>query len=141
MLQYSKKKYGYVLAGAGIIMAVLYFTVNFRFEIPVFAVFSSYMEVKFFTFFKTNFADELIILSILAGLLLLVFTREKEEKEEFRELRFRAAALTALLNSAVLAASLLFIYGGGFMGILIGNIFSPFILYLLIFGNLKSRSR
>ena len=40
----------------GLVFAVLYMTVKFRFEIPVFALVSSYIETKYLTTFNTNFS-------------------------------------------------------------------------------------
>jgi hypothetical protein len=129
------------MTAAGFIMAILYFTADFRFELPVFAVFSSYAETRFLTTFSTNFADELIMLTLMAGLLLLVFTREKKEDESLKELRLRSAVYTVLINSGLLIFSLLFIYGGGFAGVLIANMFTPFILYMAILRRLISIRR
>ncbi len=141
MIPYRYKTAGAVMTAAGFIMAILYFTADFRFELPVFAVFSSYAETRFLTTFSTNFADELILLTLLAGLLLMVFSREKAEDESFRELRFRAAVHAVLINSGILVFSLLFIYGGGFAGVLIANMYTPFVLYIFIFHRLKSSGR
>jgi hypothetical protein len=139
MLPHRNKITGYILISAGLILAVLYFTVDFRFEVPVFAVFSSYVETRFFTFFKTNFADELILITLIAGLLIVSFSREREESELLRETRLKAIVYAVLINSFFLILSLLFVFGGGFMGILVGNIYSPFIFYLIIFNHLRRK--
>jgi len=55
------------------------------FEFPVFAIYSSYMETRFFTMVSTNFADELIILLFLAGLSILVFLKEKNETDYLKK--------------------------------------------------------
>lgn len=53
---------GLILLIAGTVLAILYFSINLRFELPVFAVVSSFMETKLFTTFSTNFADELTMI-------------------------------------------------------------------------------
>jgi hypothetical protein len=138
MLPFRYKIPGVILIISGFIMTILYFVVDFRFELPVFAIFSSYVETKFLTTFKTNFADELILLTLLAGFLLVSFSREKKEEEYFTALRHKALVLTAIINSAILLFSILFIYGGGFMGVVIMNIYTPFIIYIITFHVLKS---
>jgi len=49
---------GIIMVVVGLVLAVAYFMVDFRFEFPVFAVVSSYMNTNFFTTFKTNFAHK-----------------------------------------------------------------------------------
>ncbi len=141
LLPFRYKITGAILVLCGLVMTVLYFTVNFRFELPVFAFFSSYVETKFLTGFKTNFADELILLTLLTGFLLVSFSREKIEEEYFASLRHKALVSSVIINSAILLFSILFIYGGGFMGVVIMNIYTPFIIYIITFHVLKSNLR
>ena len=141
LLPFRYKISGAILVLCGLVMAVLYFTVDFRFELPVVAVFSSYVETKFLTAFKTNFADELILLTLLAGFLLVSFSKEKKEADYLNALRYKAIILTVLINSAILLFSILFIYGGGFMGVVIMNIYTPFVIYIITFRILKSNQR
>ncbi len=141
MLPYKYKLPGFILISAGIIMTILFFTVDFRIEIPVLAIVSSYMETKFFALFKTNFADELIILTLLAGLSLTAFSEEKTENEIYSSFRSRAFARTALINTIFMAFSVIFIYGAGFMSVMIADIFLPFVIYLFVFNSLKKRHK
>jgi len=141
MISFRYKISGMILIAAGLIMALLYFAVDFRFEAPVFAIISSYAETRFFTFFKTNFADELILLTLLTGFLLVSFSREKIEEDYFASLRHKALVSSVIINSAILLFSILFIYGGGFMGVVIMNIYTPFIIYIITFHVLKSNLR
>lgn len=139
MLPYKYKLPGLILVSAGIIMTVLFFTVDFRIEIPVLAIVSSYMETKFFALFKTNFADELIMLTLLAGLALIAFSEEKTENKRYASIRNRALGKTALINTIFMAFSVIFIFGAGFMSVMIADIFLPFVIYLFVFNSLKRR--
>lgn len=138
MLPYKLKIPGYLLVLSGILLSVLYFAYNFRFELPVLAVVSSYAETRFFAVFKTNFADETIMLLVLAGLGLVSFTKEKKEVPELSEIRIKALTRTALAEFFFLLFSILFIYGGGFMAIVVMNLFLPFVIYIIIFNILKA---
>ncbi len=124
---------GIVLTVAGLVLAFLYFVFDFRFRMHVFALVSSFLKTKFFTGFTTNFADELVILVLLAGLTLIAFSEEKKECAAYNELRFRALKTALFIDSLFLFLTVLFIYGGGFIAIAILNIFLPLILYILIF--------
>ncbi len=139
-LPYKYKLPGIILIIAGTIMTILFFTIDFKFEIPVLAIVSSYMETKFFAIFKTNFTDELIILTLLTGLALVTFSEEKNEKELHISVRGRAAAKTAVINTIFMAFSVVFIYGTGFMSVMIADIFLPFVIYIVIFNLMKRKS-
>ncbi len=128
---------GFILVILGITGTVMYFGFNFRFKVPVFAVASSFLETKFLTTIKTNFADELIMLLFLCGFALIVFSREKTELISFETIRYKSFRAAFMANIIILSFSVLFVYGGGFIAILILNIILPGILYLIIFNILK----
>src|SRR5665647_3473076 len=81
LLPYRLKIAGMVLSFAGAISAIIYIFFDYKFKIPVFAVYSSFLSTKYFTSFKTNFFDELTLLLLISGLALIVFTKEKNETE------------------------------------------------------------
>lgn len=132
---------GIILTGAGLVLAFLYFAFDMRFKMPVFAVVSSFIKTRFFTGFTTNFADELVILVLLAGLTLIAFTREKDECAGYKALRYKALMAALLADSLFLFLTVLFIYGGGFIAIAILNIFLPLVLYILFFRLFLFRSK
>lgn len=131
---------GYLLLAGGIIMAILYAGFKFRFEIPVFAVISSYLKTKTFTSFSTNFADELTMLLLLAGCFLLAMSQEKEETDAVKEARAKAIKYTVIINSAIFGFSVLFFYGAAFMAVVVANLYLPFLIYLILFNALKRKA-
>ncbi len=130
-----------MLVVTGVILSAIYFLFDFRFEVPVFAVFSSYMKTSFLTTFKTNFADETIMLLLLVGLFMWAFSKEKHETEGLWIIRTKALKRTIITDTGILLFSVLFIYGSGFIGILLLNMILPFVLYLSYFSFLKARKR
>ena len=100
---------------------------------PVFAIYSAFVEKKIFTIFKTNVADELILILLISGLVLLVCTREKNEEQIHEIKRLKAFYRAFFLNSGLLLISTLFVYGSGFFSVLIFNLISFPVLYLLFF--------
>jgi len=141
LLSYKFKLPGLIMIFAGTVFTFFYFAFDFRFELPVLAIFSSFMETRFFTTFRTNFADELIMLLFLSGLLLLAFSADKYEPDSYNLLRIKALIKTVVADSIFVILSLLFVYGSGFLAVAIINFFLPFILYLVIFNILKKRAR
>jgi hypothetical protein len=133
LLPYRLKIAGMVLAFAGAISAVIYIFFDYKIKIPVFAVYSSFLATKYFTSFKTNFFDELTLLLLISGLALIVFTKERNETEGLDLFRLRAIFRALIANTVFLLLSVMFVYGSGFFAILVVNIFSLFIFYLLFF--------
>ncbi len=122
-----------VLAFAGAMSAIIYIFFDYTLKIRVFAVYSSFFATKYFTSFKTNFLDELTLLLLVSGLALIVFTKERNETEGLNSFRLRAFLRALIANTVFLLISILFVYGSGFISILVVNIFSLFIFYLLFF--------
>jgi len=143
LLPFPFKLAGIFLALCGLVFAVLYVWFDFRFTIPVFAVFSSFVETKVFATFRTNFADELTMLLLVAGLGLIVFSKDKNETENLTlirsKIRSKAMANAGIANIFFLLFSILFVYGSGFIAILVINLFSFFIFYLVFYHFLKRK--
>jgi hypothetical protein len=139
LLPYKYKWIGAVLISLGLIGLFCYIWFDFNVNLPVFAIHSSYMETKVFAMIRTNIADEIIILSLLAGFFFVAFSREKTENESVSQLRAEAFSKSVVANIILLAFSTLFVYGNGFLMILLINIYSPFIFYLIFFLILKRK--
>jgi len=141
LLPYPVKFAGLFLTFAGMVMSVFYLLFDFRFTIPVFAIFSSFLETKMFVTFNTNFADELTMLLLFTGLILIVFSKEKTESEYLDATREKAIVKALIYNNIMLLFSILFIYGSGFIGILVINLFSFSLFYLFIFYLMKYKQK
>ena len=133
MIDHKYKNVGFVFLLGGIVLTTLYFVRRVEITLPVIALSSSYFDTKYLTVIRTNIYEELIFISFLTGFLLTVFSREKPDLEEYRSLRGEAWQIAILLNSAFLAIFIIFVYGAGFMIMLIINMFSAFIFYHTVF--------
>ncbi|HRW70443.1 hypothetical protein, partial [Lentimicrobium sp.] len=71
---------------------------------------------------------------------LVAFSKEKNEQQGFDLIRLKAMFRAVLVNTAFLILSVLFIYGSGFMAVLVANLFTFFVLYLLFFYSGKLRA-
>lgn len=139
LLPYRWKFAGYFLTFAGSIMAALYLWFDFRFSAPVFALVSSFLETRMFVSFRTNIADELILVLLISGIGLIAFTEEKTESEIPESVRSGAMAKAIVSNYIFLLFSVLFVYGSGFLAILMLNLISLPVFYLFFFYLLKYR--
>lgn len=130
--------HGWKYAGAGLtfmgaLSFILYEWFGFKLKIPVFAFYSRYFKTKVFETIKTPFADEMTLVLIITGLAIIVFSREKDETEIMNVIRSRSLVKAVMLNTALMVLCLLFIYGTGYIAVLVINLFSLFVIYLLIF--------
>ena len=133
MIPYRFKIPGLILILAGIGLTVLYSVHRLNIQMPVFAMHSSYLVTKYFTVIRTNIFEEMIFLCYFIGFLLTAFSREKTEYAPYASLRAKAWHDAIIFNTVFLILVTLFVYGRGFIAVLILNLFSTFILYLILF--------
>ncbi len=131
---------GVFLLFAAIVLAIVSSLTGLKVTLPVFAIFSKYIEAKYFAFFSTNFTDELVLLLFIAGLMLIVFCGNKKSVDS-ELLRGKAMFRAVLYNSFVLIFSILFLYGQGFFAIMVFNLFSTLLIYLLVLFFLQRNER
>lgn len=132
-LPYRWKRIGLLITLLAIGLNITFFLTDFKWTIPVFALSSYFMEHQMFRTFPTNVSDEIILLLYLIGLALIVFSKEKIESEELTAFKQKLFIKAAFINTIFLVLSVVLIYGGSFIGILVFNLISPFIIYLFLF--------
>lgn len=142
LLPYYYKSIGFITVLIGFIMSILYLKFDLNYTTPVFAIVSIYLETKFFIISQSNIIDEITLLLLVFGFGLIAFSKEKNELEFLCDLRAKALAKATIVNTLIILFSIIFIYGGGFLGIMVINLFSVFIFYLVFFYvSLKKRNQ
>jgi len=127
---------GWIFFILGVILAVVRFYFGIKlsiFDIKVFAIYSNYFETNYFKVIQNHVSEEVTALFLLIGLLLIAFTKEKIEDEAISALRLKSLILTFYINTILIVLSFLFVYGFGFINIIVINIFSPLIIYIILF--------
>ncbi len=99
LLPYYFKTIGIILVLVGIVFSVLYLKFNLNYTTRVFAVTSIYLENQFFVITKTNIIDEIILILIMVGFGLIVFSKEKNEREHLNVLRGKALSKALIANT------------------------------------------
>ncbi len=142
LLPYYYKAIGVIFVLIAIVFSVLYLKFDLNYTIPVFAIVSIYLETKFFVISQSNIIDEITLILFVLGFGLIVFSKEKNEFEFLSVYREKALVKATIVNAFIMLFSIIFIYGGGILGILVLNLFSVFIFYLLFFYvSLKKRNQ
>jgi hypothetical protein len=141
LINYSWRKWGFFSILIGLVFSYINSFTQIRIESPVLAIYSGFMEQSFFTVTQTNLTDELAIIFLMLGLLILIITKEKNETEHLISLRYKALIISFVINNILLVLSVLLVYGTGFIGVMIASLFSQAIIYIISFTILKIRNK
>ena len=145
LLPNKYKKLGWALLIPAIILGVITMSTDFellKIETWVPALINDeFMEsTKFFSLIKTNIANTLIGVLFIAGALLVSFSKEKNEDEFISSLRQSSLLWSVLVNYILLAIAFLFIYGMAFFQVMVYNMFTILIIYIVRFNYVLYRN-
>ena len=107
------RRFGYLFILIAFGFAYLYFwggRPSF-FEVPVFAIITSYAETRWFVMAQTNLLDELAHLFLISGLVMIAFSKEHYETEVIQSCRIRALFYAVYITSAIWIVIYLTVYG------------------------------
>ncbi|GAB4038116.1 hypothetical protein [Spirosoma jeollabukense] len=80
-----------------------------------------------------NLTDEIAAIGVIIGLLLIAFSREKVEDEMISQLRLEALQWSIYANYIILLIAIVIIYDTAFFNVMIYNMFTVLIIFLLRF--------
>jgi hypothetical protein len=80
-----------------------------------------------------DIADELLYLTIIAGLFMVAFSRQKVEDERIAQIRLEALQWGIYTNYFLLILCIVFVYGTKFLVVLAYNMFTPLFIFVLRF--------
>ncbi|NTV18592.1 MAG: hypothetical protein HGA83_04105 [Bacteroidales bacterium] len=140
LIHYRFKVYGLAFIVVGTILSAIYLVSDIRLKMPVIAIYSSFLNKGVFAVVETNIIDELILLFFLFGLLMVIFSEEKEELDCFNKIRHKSLVYALFINFFMNIAGVLFLYGDGFYFLLYLNLFSIPVIYLTTFTFLRKFS-
>lgn len=132
------KNIGWFLFVPGLILGIIYliFESDFNlFDINVFAIakVSFFGEVTYFSIFGNNVLDELAAVLIIVGALFITLSREKIEDEFISKIRLESLVWATYVNYFILILSIIFIYDLLFLWVLVLNIFTLLIFFIIRF--------
>ncbi len=146
LLPNKYKTFGWVLFIIGIIGGILLYAGEYESDALTIKVLSIYNEPfigddgGFFKLIKNSIIDELIALAIIIGGLLVGFSKEKIEDEFIYKLRKDSLVWAIIFNYAVLIFTIIFIYDFKFFDVLVFNMFTPLVFFIIRFNFLKRKS-
>lgn len=98
-------------------------------------------EMEYFKIIETGIAGELASIAIIIGGLLIGFSKEKVEDEFIYKLRKDSLVWAIIFNYAVLILAIAFIYEFTFFHVLVYNMFTPLLFFIIRFNFLKLKNR
>ena len=98
-------------------------------------------EMEYFKIIETGIAGELASIAIIVGGLLIGFSKEKVEDEFIYKLRKDSLVWAIIFNYAVLILAIAFIYEFTFFHVLVYNMFTPLLFFIIRFNFLKLKNR
>lgn len=148
LLPHKFKTLGWVLFILGIVGGLYVLTANYDQDILSTNVLSIYKgdslfgkESGFFKIIENDILDEIVALFIILGGMFVTFSREKVEDEFIYKLRKDSLVWAVIFNYSVLIIAILFVYDFAFFDVLVFNMFTPLIFFILRFNFLKLKSR
>ena len=132
LLPNKYKRLGWILFILGIILGLILQLFDFE-EQELF-------DWSFIDNFGFEFLDEIICVLIIVGGLLVGFTKEKVEDEFIYKLRSDSLIWAIIVNYVILLIAVLFIYEENFFTVLVYNMFTPLIFFIIRFNFLKLKA-
>lgn len=132
------KRIGWIITVIGVILGIMYMagiTEPDLFDFKVFSIIEKGImdHDVYFGLTDNNVFDEVILLCLLIGLILIGFSREKIEDEYISKIRLDSLLWATYLNYAILIAAIIFSFGMAFFWVLVFNVFTILIFYNLRF--------
>lgn len=113
----------------------------------VFAIYADEIvgKTNYFSFVKTDIVNTLVGTFFIVGGLMVAFSKEKNEDEYISNLRLNSLLWAVLVNYLLLLFMFLFIYGLGFLSVMVYNMFTVLVIFIAkfnysLFRNSKSVS-
>jgi len=138
LFPHKYKKIGWIILLPAAVMAFI--VVNYDLEPEVLdmnvpAIFvDEIMGDKFlFGMTENNVLNEIIGVVLILSFLMVAFSKEKQEDELIAKIRLESLVWATYVNYAVLLFSMIFIYGMSFLWVMIFNMFTILLFFIIRF--------
>uniref|UniRef100_UPI00404A1710 hypothetical protein n=1 Tax=Flavobacterium sp. TaxID=239 RepID=UPI00404A1710 len=118
----------------GIVCRILEIEIDNYLNMKVFAIYKTgFSENVFLDFMENGVLDEIVLICLIVGGILIGFSRLKVEDEYIAKIRYESLVWATYFNFGFLLFSTLFIFGIVFYEIMILNIFSMLFFFIIRF--------
>jgi phosphatidylglycerophosphate synthase len=133
------KKFGWILFVPSLLLGSILFIsgIDFGnyFKMNVFAIYSDQFlsGTNFFTLIENGVLDEIIIVLIIVGAVLISFSKTKNEDEFISKIRYESLVWATYLNFILMIIATLVIYGFAYFNVLLANVFAMLLFFIIRF--------
>jgi len=141
LLPHQFKRIGWIIFVPAMLLGIFFFASEVDppfLNIHVFAFFDDGAifngdEDVIFGITKNNIFDELIGLSLIVSMVFIAFSRQKNEDEFIAKIRLESLVWATYVNYAILLIAILFVYGMAFFWIMVFNMFTILLFFIIRF--------
>ena len=140
LLSNKFKKPGWILFSIGIVLGIIHVFNDYESDFLTVKVISLFHDDILFSgnngvisIIEDSIVDEIISIMIIIGGLLVGFSKEKIEDEFISKTRLSSLKWAILVNYGILFLATIFLYHGNFMSVMIYNMFTPLIIFIVRF--------
>lgn len=133
------KRIGWLLLIPSTIIGVLIIFFDFKFKFldsPVFTIYSKELFAAtptFFGFVKGNYSATIVGILFLIGSIFVAFSKEKQEDEFVSKTRLESLVWAIYVNYSILTLCFLFFFSTEFLLVMIFNMFTILIFFIIRF--------
>jgi hypothetical protein len=137
----SFKKIGWILFVPSFIFSLYILTIDDSFTIDalninVLAIYNDGLfksDNAFFKIIENNIGDELYVIGLIVGGILIGFSKLKNEDEMISKLRYESLVWATYFNYAIIILFTIFFFGIGYYSILMFNTFTLLLFFIIRF--------
>ncbi len=143
LLPHSLRYVGYLLILFSLGVAYLYFFGGRPafFEVPVFAVVSSYLETRWLVMVQTNILDEIAVVAMSVGLLFVAFSSEVSETDGVHQARVESLIYAVYGTTGIFVVIYLTVFGWPATALFAASFGCFLVIYTVLFRLLLLRYR
>jgi hypothetical protein len=138
------KKLGWFILLPSTIMGLAITFINYEIKSLKFSVYAfidnDFSGNNYFSIVKNNITDEIVALLFLIGAMLVAFSKEKKEDEFIVSLRLSSLLWAICINYLLLFIAIVFVYGFPFINVMIYNMFTVLIIFIIRFNYILYRN-
>lgn len=130
LFPHQYRRIGWFIFIPSLVLGLACMYADFRFR---FLEFDLGVQKSLFDSDSLNFTDEIASIGLIVSLLFIAFSKEKIEDEWISQLRLESLQFAIYLNYAVLSLQILLVHNTAFFDIMVYNMFSVLLLFILRF--------
>lgn len=138
LLPHRFKKIGWLLFVPAVFLGIYYLITELSPEflnMQVFTIVNDELgdEVQYFTMMSNNVFDEIIGLLLIISMAFIAMSKQKNEDEFIAKIRVESLVWATYINYAILALAIIFVHGLSFFWVLVFNMFTVLLFFIIRF--------